>query len=1224
MRNKAGFTLIEIMVSLVLVGLIATISGTAVITATRSYLFAKENDAITQKAQLALGRLNREFIELSEIKDANGTCVVYESPNGRRAVAKVGSAVHFFSDYAPTTCPSTGGDILVNEVQTFSIMYNPSSGVSLWSMGQDIRNLFAVSVQIVLARPDTGGSVPFYTTVSPRNNNNSGGASLPTAANPPPEYSGKQCFVTTAAYGDADHPVVEVLRQFRDRVLLPTDPGKALVRYYYEVGPSLAAAIEDKPIACLLIRLLVTPLAGFALLTMSCPVLIPVILLLSWGLARLTLRALERRSLRWTNRLQGQRGAMLVTMIAAMVTFAALGAVMIGMFGTSALSQVAGNSAMKAYYLAESGFRYAASRYIAVDLGSETANETERNRLIRDDLHAKTFTMNAGDGNFKLNFYPYYYRVNNILTNQQLMDTEVFDWGYPVDLLNYKNGSWIKIKKPDGSIIYDRILAVSLIFPRTVQFTRLSGTWDASITSGSEVTPVCVPDTAANPTLTDIDGDGVPDLRFVANTGADAFPPRNGIFTVRVQGSSEPRMLSYKELDTGSTVRLLKGVSDPNGGSVAGLALDTSASNYVELTKFMRVESTGTFGTGSAAVNRKVTFYAPIGYARATPISKTQPPPDTFADLSKWFTGYNVSHAGTQSLSSMYGGVAMTVGSLAATGPSNCLNTSEFQIGLNWSGAIPPIPLSTEWLRASRYLSYDVQVKLGQFANFSSSSQAFGLNFRIDETGNTLGLSFGSFQPGLDSNGCEKDYIPEGMIAPASGYVDSTPVITLWAKQYDKMDSAFTVVPNPGPQVCLGHPPATTGHYTIVPANLAAWETGNRVRLAPAGGGALPGGIVENRDYFTRKITTSGVDYIYLFDSRSDAVAKESGCWLWNGLQDMTNAGSGARTATNQNALWTNLAYQTLTPGTAGNEFLGLSSSTTSMQFVKTWSTGLVRLIEAPSVSVVSGGGSTGSEIRSGDTVYTTSDNSQAGTLVASARVQRNPVYRSASSSVRDWTGGNAQAVLILEVLKDSGNNSLPHLFGQGKTLFVGGHPGGRNAGIVGIPGSSTDIVYRSRDNWIAVYVGDISGKEPMGTDPYDIYRGPLLRTSVRWPVDAVEDTSSGNDYFTIVRFGSFLNSTLLCKVSDGIGLMDMSGVNCLSGFYSKTNTGTAPDILRFSSPDGVLFNSPSSGSSLPVSRAEVGLHAYAVTSIFYDDFAMQFGPGYGITRQGFLLPIQQ
>ena len=162
-----------------------------------------------------------------------------------------------------------------------------------------------MNIQMILARPDTGGAVSFYTTVSPRNNNNSGGAALPTASNPPPEYSGKQCFVTTAAYGDADHPVVEVLRQFRDRFLLPTEPGKALVRYYYEVGPSLAAAIEDKPIACLLVRLLVTPLAGFALLTMSCPILIPVILLLSWGLARLTLRALRRRSLRMATRSAG-------------------------------------------------------------------------------------------------------------------------------------------------------------------------------------------------------------------------------------------------------------------------------------------------------------------------------------------------------------------------------------------------------------------------------------------------------------------------------------------------------------------------------------------------------------------------------------------------------------------------------------------------------------------------------------------------------------------------------------------------------------------------------------------------------------------------------------------------------------------------------------------------------------------------------------------------------
>jgi hypothetical protein len=576
----------------------------------------------------------------------------------------------------------------------------------------------------------------------------------------------------------------------------------------------------------------------------------------------------------------------------------------------------------------------------------------------------------------------------------------------------------------------------------------------------------------------------------------------------------------------------------------------------------------------------------------------------------------------------MYGGDAMKVDSFATTGTGSlsCQEIREFQIGLN-SGA--NIPLSTEWLRASRYLSYDVQVKMGQFSTFGSSPQAFGLNFRMDESGNTLGLSFGALKPLLSFGfSCERDYIPEGMIADLSGYADSTPVITLWTKQYDKKDSGFTVVPNPDPGTggYLQHPSATTGHYTIVPTNLAAWVRGSRVRLAPVSGGTLPEGIQENRDYFTRTIFSGSTYYIYLFDSRYNAMNDSAGSW--DGIQDMTNAGSGARTATNQDALWTNLAYQTLTPNppTTGNSYLGLSDSTTSMQFVKNWSTGLVRLIEAPSVSIMSGGGTSRTEIRSGDTIYTTSDNSQAGTLVASARVRRNPVYRSASSSVRDWTGGNAQAVLILEVLNPSGNSPLPHVFGQGKTLFVGEHPSGRNGGVVDIPGGSVDIVYRSRDNWIAVYVGDPDGSSPLDSDPFNLFRGPVSRASVRWPVDDVEDTNGGNDYFTIVRFGNYVNanSALLCKVSDGSGLRNFGGTNCLSGFYSKSNAGTAPDILRFSSPDGVVFNSPSSGASLPASRAEVGLHAYAAPSIFYDDFAIQFGYGYGIARQGFLLPLQQ
>ena len=115
---------------------------------------------------------------------------------------------------------------------------------------------------------------------------------------------------------------------------------------------------------------------------------------------------------------------------------------------------------------------------------------------------------------------------------------------------------------------------------------------------------------------------------------------------------------------------------------------------------------------------------------------------------------------------------------------------------MNWTAA--NIPLTTEWLRAGRYLSYDLQVKMRTDIP-DRMPQLFGLNFRLDETGNTLGLSFGDFTARDGTQTVAKETMHhEGIIASGSGYADSTPVITLWTKQYDKKDSAFTVVPNPG------------------------------------------------------------------------------------------------------------------------------------------------------------------------------------------------------------------------------------------------------------------------------------------------------------------------------------------------------------------------------------------------------------------------------------------
>jgi prepilin-type N-terminal cleavage/methylation domain-containing protein len=1230
MKRRAGFTLIEIMVSLVLVGLIAAIAGTSVVMGMRGYLFAKENDAITQKAQLAMSRLNRELMELTDIKAVNSSqpYLIYEVPAGvagsstdplryeRRAVAKVGNTLQMFFNVSGTSLPGTG-DVLVDRVQSFSILYN---GAVTWS--GNISQLYAVGIQMGLSRPDTGGTVSFSTTVSPRNNNNAGGAAIPTAANPPPEYGGRQCFVTTAAWGDPDHPIVELLRQFRDRILVHTDFGKAMIRFYYEVGPSLAAAIAGKPLACLIVRLLVLPAAGFAFLALCCPVLIPLIVLFSWGIAHLLLRELRRRSLHWSPRLQGQRGAMLVTLIATMVVFSTLGAVMVGMFGTSAMSQASGNNSVRAYYLAESGFRYAASRYIAVNLGSESANETERNRVLKDDLHNKEFTLGSGDGKFHLYIYPYYYR--GLSASTHWLYTEV-PGGYPLSSDNYKNGSWIQIKKSDGTLIYRQIQGATLIFPNIVQFQQ-TGNWDSDMlftipSVAPEVTPACLP--VNNATLTDVDGDGVPDLRFQADTGAEAFPPRNGVFTVKIQGSSEPRLLAYRELDT--TNRLFKGVTDPNGGSVAGLPLETSAGNYVALTKYMRVESSGTFGSGTSAISRKVTYYVPIGYARANPIPRSNFN-DTMQDttFANWRTGDDISRSGTLRAGTSYG-TTMRVDTMQVFNQApgvNCLKFREFQVGLNTtvarltSGVTVYNGMQQEWLRTGDYLSYDVEMKTYYTLSSPTAKHALGLTFRLDEQGNALGFTFAAGVPGYDMNGCDIDGIPWGWLGDISGYTSYTPVLLFWMKQFPSrygFGPSDVIYENPTGLSPL--PPSTRVLKAVSGFN---WPTGTRVRLTNATG-TLPTPLTQGTDYYIR-VWGTGLNpkYVYFFPDAASAIC--SGCTAdtyWQNLIQITGQGSATNTMIAQDPTFTKLAHQVMN---AGNQYYRIYFG--PLALLNSWVTFMVRLIEAPSVSFINGTDPSGRGILSGDVVYQTSDNLATGTVTAIYQVARNPVYRSASSTDRIWTGGTAQGAILLERIAGNAlSDPAASPFTAGSRIFVVDQPG-TLAATVGVPGGYTDESFRVRDNWLLFYVGDPTGNTPADSDPFNNYRGPVFRNSILWPPDNVEDTAANNDYFTLLRFSDYVNASLNCSVNGA----NRTGTYCLTSFFTKGNTGSAGDALRFASPDGTMFYSPQTGSVFPTGRSEVGLHAYGYDGQFteYDDFALLFGPGYSITRKGFLLPIQQ
>ena len=60
--------------------------------------------------------------------------------------------------------------------------------------------------------------------------------------------SAGHCFIATAATGYYDAPMVQILRQFRDRILLPNRLGQWLVGHYYSYSPPLAQKIADSAI----------------------------------------------------------------------------------------------------------------------------------------------------------------------------------------------------------------------------------------------------------------------------------------------------------------------------------------------------------------------------------------------------------------------------------------------------------------------------------------------------------------------------------------------------------------------------------------------------------------------------------------------------------------------------------------------------------------------------------------------------------------------------------------------------------------------------------------------------------------------------------------------------------------------------------------------------------------------------------------------------------------
>jgi hypothetical protein len=96
------------------------------------------------------------------------------------------------------------------------------------------------------------------------------------------------CFIATAAYGSYESPFVEVLRQFRDEVLLPTHAGTSFVSWYYAHSPPAADYIRAHGAARVATQIALVPVIALAAVWLFVPLWLKLLALaaLAWRIGR--------------------------------------------------------------------------------------------------------------------------------------------------------------------------------------------------------------------------------------------------------------------------------------------------------------------------------------------------------------------------------------------------------------------------------------------------------------------------------------------------------------------------------------------------------------------------------------------------------------------------------------------------------------------------------------------------------------------------------------------------------------------------------------------------------------------------------------------------------------------------------------------------------------------------------------------------------------------------
>jgi prepilin-type N-terminal cleavage/methylation domain-containing protein len=162
-----GFSLVELIASLTIAGILAVALMTIVVIAFNGFSLSRDAAGVTQKANLAISRMRVELLNVTSITTAQANQIIYKTDNGTYEILRTGNVITLEkTDAASPIPPKILMDNILANYGADSFLTYEKRDASPWTPSDDISELYGITLLLKFSTV----SRSIGTMINPRNN----------------------------------------------------------------------------------------------------------------------------------------------------------------------------------------------------------------------------------------------------------------------------------------------------------------------------------------------------------------------------------------------------------------------------------------------------------------------------------------------------------------------------------------------------------------------------------------------------------------------------------------------------------------------------------------------------------------------------------------------------------------------------------------------------------------------------------------------------------------------------------------------------------------------------------------------------------------------------------------------------------------------------------------------------------------------------------------------